>query len=141
MAYLAARYDDAAALVTTANRPLGLWVRAKLALRKGDRDGAVRDWTAAMAAAGKGAPDQPLDEEAAIRLRGEAAVLQVARGQYEELLKILFPVASSYWGDVTYIAERVLTVDELKKVVDTLPVTEAAALSRERLAAHCRSAP
>ena len=36
-------------------------------------------------------------------------------------MQFLFPLATTYWGDVAYVAERVLTVDELKAFVDGLP--------------------
>ena len=54
-------------------------------------------------------------------MRGEVAVLRLSQGEYSDSLRLLFPVASIYWGDVIYIAERVLTVDELKAFVDGLP--------------------
>ncbi|MBS0549596.1 MAG: hypothetical protein JSR24_17715 [Proteobacteria bacterium] len=129
LAYQTARYDVAEKLTQTARLPLGLWVRAKLGLRRGDRGAAVRDWTAALGAATASAKGD-LDDPAKLRLRGELAVMRVAEGQYMESLRLLFPVAENYWGDVTYIAERVLTVDELKTFVDGLqPVPSANAPS------------
>ena len=53
LAYQGGRYDLAERLSQTTTRPLGLWVRAKLALRRGDRADAVKDWTAALTAAGR----------------------------------------------------------------------------------------
>ena len=52
--------------------------------------------------------------------------MTVSEGRYGELLQLLFPVAITYWGDVAYIAERVLTTDELKAFVDGLPPSDAA---------------
>jgi len=121
LAYQTARYDVGEKLVANTTRPLGLWVRAKLALRRGDRTAAVRDWTAALTELEKAGADSPLDAPAALRLRGEAAVIHVSVGDYAQSLKMLFPVANDYWGDVTYVAERVMTVDELKTFVDGLP--------------------
>jgi hypothetical protein len=46
-------------------------------------------------------------------------------GQYRQSLETLFPLAQVYWGDVAYVAERVLTVDELKAFVDGLPPAKA----------------
>ena len=121
LAYQGGRYDLAEKFSQTTNRPLGLWVRAKLALRRGDRADAVKDWTAALTAAGQDGPAASLDQDAKTRLRGEVAVMRLSQGEYRDSLQLLFPVAKTYWGDVIYIAERVLTVDELKAFVDGLP--------------------
>jgi len=43
----------------------------------------------------------------------------LTRGEYVEALEQLYPVGATYWGDVAYLAERVLTLDELKRFVDT----------------------
>jgi hypothetical protein len=51
--------------------------------------------------------------------------MRLSRGEYRDSLQLLFPVAETYWGDVIYIAERVLTVDELKAFVDGLPPVSA----------------
>jgi hypothetical protein len=119
-AYQAGRYDQAERLVANASQPLGLWVRAKLDLRRGDRAAAVRDWTAAFAANQEGR-DRMLDEASDLRLRGELAVMRLSQGEYRDSLQLLFPVAGDYWGDLIYVAERVLTVDELTAFVDGLP--------------------
>jgi len=121
LAYQAARYDVAEKLTATTERPLGLWVRAKLALRRNDRAAAVRDWTAAFSATTGAGDATKLDDASRVRLRGETAVMTVSEGRYGESLRLLFPVARTYWGDVAYIAERVLTTDELKAFVDGLP--------------------
>jgi hypothetical protein len=120
LAYQGGRYDLAERLVMATNRPLGLWVRAKLALRRGDRDAAVRDWTAAFTASEQ-VGSASLDDGSKTRLRGELAVMRLSQGEYRDSLQLLFPVAGTYWGDIIYIAERVLTLDELKAFVDGLP--------------------
>ena len=120
LAYQGGRYELAERLVLATNRPLGLWVRAKLALRRGDREAAVRDWTVAFTATEQAGPAS-LDDESKTRLRGELAVMRLSQGEYRDSLQLLFPVAGTYWGDVIYIAERVLTLDELKTFVDGLP--------------------
>lgn len=121
LAYHAGRYDAAERLTARTDRPLGLWVRAKLALRRGDRPAAVRDWTAAFVASQKPGAADDLDDGTRVRLRGETAVAKLSAGDYRESLSLLFPAASTYWGDVTYVAERIVTVDELKAFVDSLP--------------------
>jgi hypothetical protein len=122
LAYRAGRYDDAERLTQRAAGPLGLWVRGKLAIRRGDREAAARDWRAAAAAA-DAAPSN-MEDAAEKLMRGEAAVAALTNGAYVEALRLLMPAADRYWGDVTYIAERVLTIDELKAFVDGLPVDD-----------------
>lgn len=124
LAYQAARYDVAEKLTAATERPLGLWVRAKLALRRNDRATAVRDWTAALNATVSAGDAAKLDDASNTRLRGETTVMTVSEGRYGDSLKLLFPAARTYWGDVTYIAERVLTTDELKAFVDGLPAAD-----------------
>jgi len=50
------------------------------------------------------------------QVRGELGTLQLARRQFEEALDAL--LRSGYWMDAAYVAERVLTLDELKRFVD-----------------------
>lgn len=121
LAYQAARYEIAEKLAAQPAGPLGLWVRAKLALRRGDRAAAVKDWTAAFTAVEQPDSEAMIDPASRTRLRGETAVAKLSQGDYGHSLSLLFPAADTYWGDVIYIAERVLTVDELKTFVDSLP--------------------
>jgi hypothetical protein len=67
-------------------------------------------------------------------LRGELAVMRLSQGEYRDSLQLLLPVAGSYWGDAVYVAERVLTVDELKTIVDSLPPQRDQPALRELLA-------
>jgi LysM repeat protein len=48
---------------------------------------------------------------------GELGVLHLARREYAEALDAL--LRSGYWMDAAYVAERVLTTEELKKYVDS----------------------
>jgi hypothetical protein len=64
-------------------------------------------------------------------------VVTLARGEYVAALDLLFSVGNDYWGDIAYVAERVLTVDELKAFVDAkVPRTDGRQIeepgSRER---------
>ena len=122
LTYQIGRYDAAEKLTAATDRALGLWVRAKLALRRGDRAAAIRDWSAAVKA-----PGGDLDTAAKNRMQGELAVAQLSDGQFRQSLDSLFPLARVYWGDVAYIADRILTVDELKAFVDGLPPAPAEA--------------
>ena len=135
LAYQIGDYGLAAKLVDKSSGPLADWVRAKLALQKGDLAAA----DAAYAAAAKAFPKDG-DAQAAITssnahlITGEQGVLAVARGEYVEAMGHLYDAASAvggdgneygdedagagYGNDASYIAERVLTVDELKSFVD-----------------------
>ncbi|WP_266169899.1 hypothetical protein [Dyella subtropica] len=136
LAYSLGRYDLAAKLVDKASGPLASWVRAKLALQKGDLAAA----TAAYADAAKAFP-KANDPKASIEatnvqlMVGEQGVLALARGEYVEAMGRLYDAANAvggsgnvynedessgegYGNDAAYVAERVLTLDELKAFVD-----------------------
>ncbi len=121
LCYRVGRFDLAEKLAAAAEGPLAAWVKAKLALHRGDMDAAA----AAYAEASRAFPDVPLDDANRTLLQGEQGTLTLARGDYVGALTQLYPVAATYWGDVAHIAERVLTVDELKAFVDTHVETEA----------------
>ena len=137
LAYQAGRYDLAARLVDRSGGPLAEWVRAKLALQKGDLAAASAAYAAAAKAFPKAGQAQPALEPANVELlTGERGVLSLARGEYVEALGHLYDAAQSvggdgnvydqdeasagygYGNDAAYVAERVLTVDELKAFVD-----------------------
>lgn len=108
---------------------LAWWVRAKLALREGDK-------TAATAAYAKAAQAFPQNEswgerptpdwdfegiivQPKCRVEGESAILALQRGDYLQAFDQLYRSKGIYWLDAATVAERVLTVDELKHYVDT----------------------
>lgn len=138
LAYKTGRYDLAATLISGQDSALANWVRAKLALRRGDMQAAVQ----AYAAAAKAFPttDASVESANARLIEGERGVLTLARGQYVEALNLFYDAAQAYnasddrgsgfgityYGDMSYVAERVLTVDELKTFVDAhAPATTA----------------
>ena len=116
LSYRTGRYDLAAQLAAKSSSPIAEWVKAKVALQKGDLAAAAAHY----AAASKGFPQarDDLDSDNANLVVGETGTVALARGEYVDALDKLYPVAPTYWGDVAYIAERVLTVDELKSFVD-----------------------
>jgi tetratricopeptide (TPR) repeat protein len=137
LAYELGRYDEAEKLVAKADGPLASWVRAKLALRKGDREAAARAYAdAAKAFPRADDPKASLETDSVHRLMGERGVLALARGEYVEAMTHLYEASmavggdgnvydgeleesgAGYGNDMNYIAERVLTVDELKTFVD-----------------------
>lgn len=140
LAYRVGRYDFAGMLAAREHSALASWVSAKLALRRGDTAAAVQAY--AQASKGFPAADSSVEPAGARLIKGEQAVLTLSRGQYVEALGYLFDAASrrndasvnedsvtdiGYGSDMAYIAERVLTTDELKHFVDTRVPTWSAA--------------
>ncbi|WP_409318208.1 hypothetical protein [Pseudomonas sp. KCJK9016] len=105
---------------------LAWWLRAKLAVRDGDKN-------AAAAAYAKAAQAFPQDEswgerrtadwnletlQPKCRVEGESAILALQRGEYLQAFDQLYRSKAIYWFDAATVAERVLTLDELKQYVD-----------------------
>ncbi|KAB0497872.1 hypothetical protein [Pseudomonas vancouverensis] len=106
---------------------LAWWLRAKLALRDGDK-------AAAAAAYAKAAQAFPQNEswgerrtpdfdyetlQPKCRVEGESAILALQRGDYLQAFDQLYRSGSLYWYDAATVAERVLTLEELKQYVDS----------------------
>lgn len=64
------------------------------------------------------------------RVEGESAILALQRGEYVQAFDQLYRSQRIYWYDAATVAERVLTVEELKQYVDT-NVPAPAALSQQ----------
>jgi cellulose synthase operon protein C len=118
LAYRCGQYDLAEKMAGLVPGPLSDWIRAKIALQKGDLSAAAAFYSSASKAFGTIPGDAPIEPENAALMIGESGVLALARGEYVAALDHLFDVGDTYWGDVAHIAERVLTVDELKAFVD-----------------------
>jgi hypothetical protein len=125
-AYRTGRFELAGKLAPRSDGALAHWVRAKLALRAGD-DKAAADAYALAARA------FPRDEDwgsnpnegyfydgfkPACRVDGERGILALKRGDYVEALALFHASGEQYWADEAHIAERVLSVEELKQFVD-----------------------
>ncbi|WP_226500729.1 hypothetical protein [Pseudomonas sp. MWU16-30322] len=105
---------------------LAWWLRAKLAVRDGDKNAAA----AAYSKAAQAFPQtedwgyrrtQDWDFETVqpkCRVEGESAILALQRGEYLQAFVQLYRSNNIYWFDAATVAERVLTVDELKRYVD-----------------------
>jgi hypothetical protein len=94
------------------------WLRAKLALR----DGRIDDATALLSSLVQQSAE-PFGTPANVpQLQGELAQLRLARHDYADALRLL--LRGDYWEDAAYIAERVLTLDELQKFVSTETLSE-----------------
>jgi hypothetical protein len=132
--------------------PVTQWLQAKLFLR----DGKVKQAAALLTKVTRSFPPEPpgtntpasfgenlsvvINSEfgdclsAGQQALGELGMLHLARREYTQSLDAL--LRSGYWMDAAYVAERVLTPDELKKYVDENwpPVSpeETAKETRER---------
>ena len=106
---------------------LAWWLRAKLALRDGDKVAAASAYAKAAKAFPQseswgGRNDQDGNYETlkpGCRVEGESAVLALERGDYLQAFEQLYRSNDIYWQDAASVAERVLTLDELKQFVDT----------------------
>lgn len=106
-----------------ADSPVANWIEAKLLMR----DGKIDQAAGKLAAAVPGLPRMPdsgeCRDESEERIysvnlaSGELAVLKLLRKQYVDALDLL--LKNDWWTDAAYVAERVLTTDELRKFVDT----------------------
>jgi hypothetical protein len=120
-------------LARASNAPVAFWLRAKLLLRAGDVNGAAAILARlAQLFPVEAAPDirtnAPLlgnlyvdqieheDIPGPRQLLGELGLCRLARREYVEALDAL--LRAKFWADAAYVAERVLTLDELKTYVD-----------------------
>ena len=127
MNYQRGDYASAKAFLENAgDGGLAWWLRAKLAVRDGDKN-------AAAAAYAKAAQAFPQNEgwgyrrtsdwayetvQPKCRVEGESAILALQRGEYLQAFVQLYRSNDIYWFDAATVAERVLTVEELKQFVD-----------------------
>jgi tetratricopeptide (TPR) repeat protein len=134
-AYQAGNMDAAQRWVNRAGgEPVAQWLQAKLFMRAGKISGAAK----LLAKLSREFPQQPPGTNASASFAqslfvtiepvwgysipigrqtfGELGVLHLARREYAESLDAL--LRSGYWLDAAYVAECVLTTDELKNYVD-----------------------
>jgi hypothetical protein len=106
---------------------LAWWLRAKLAVRDGDKNAAAAAYAKAAQAfpqneswGERRTPDWDFETlQPKCRVEGESAILALQRGDYLQAFDQLYRSNDIYWFDAATVAERVLTVDELKQYVDT----------------------
>lgn len=116
IAYVAGDFERAKKFSESTDSARALWIRAKLAVRAGDGKNAARFF--AQAIHKTEADDKSIEAGTLPRLHSERSVLTLAQGDYRMAFEQLYGEANHYWMDVAYLAERVLTADELKKFVD-----------------------
>lgn len=106
---------------------LAWWLRAKLAVRDGDKNAAAAAYAKAALAfpqneswGERRTPDWDYETlQPKCRVEGESAILALQRGDYLQAFDQLYRSQGIYWFDAATVAERVLTLDELKQYVDT----------------------
>lgn len=106
---------------------LAWWLRAKLAMREGDQTAAAAAYAKAAQAfppseswGERRTPDWDVETlQPKCRVEGESAILALQRGDYLQAFDQLYRSNGIYWLDAATVAERVLTLDELKTYVDT----------------------
>jgi hypothetical protein len=125
--YRAGRVDDARLVLARADdTALAAWLRSRLAVRAGDRAGAD---LALVAALDKMSPQERWpafdgdDYSPRARLIGERATLALADGRFDDAARLLLEVRHDYWHDLAIVLERVLTVEQLRAVVDHASAT------------------
>jgi tetratricopeptide (TPR) repeat protein len=131
-AYATGRFDLAAQLASYESTPLSAWVKGKLALRRGDRQTALSSLSEAV----KGLPAHQAERR---RAMAETGVLHLSSGDFAQAMELFNGAVvdgsneeyggADYWADLAYLAERVVTLDELPPLVDRLaPPLSAAEL-------------
>ena len=118
-AWTEGRFDLAERFADVESTPLATWVKAKLAMRRGDP--AAADRLLEEAARGFPAAEnwETTDYEYARRphatVEGERALLALMRGDFTQAAERVLQTCS--WPDIAYVAERVLTVEELQRLL------------------------
>ncbi|VVQ10407.1 hypothetical protein PS918_05211 [Pseudomonas fluorescens] len=141
MNYQQGDYTSAKAFLEHAgNGGLAWWLRAKLAVRDGDKNAAAAAYAKAAQAfpqteswGERRTPDWAFESlQPKCRVEGESAILALQRGDYLQAFDQLYRSKDIYWLDAATVAERVLTLDELKHYVDTQVPAPPAQTQQER---------
>ena len=105
--------------VSPPNAPIARWIRAKLLLRSGKVPEAAEQLvhiTSSFPPVRQPRNRYVRKEPIETQLRGELGVLHLARQQYIEALDVL--LQGGYWEDAAYVAECVLSPNELIEYVN-----------------------
>ncbi len=139
-AYRMDQFALAEELVNSSNSGLAWWIKAKAAVQKKQMNKAAYCYSKAVEQFHKDQPhemgwkseaDLPHfnEQNEFIRPLAESAIVAVIRGEFTTALKTLWNTKAidnpwwSYWVDFAYVAERLVTTDQLKSFTDsvTLP--------------------
>jgi tetratricopeptide (TPR) repeat protein len=113
IAYATGRFDLAASLARGIATPLASVVRAKLALRAGNRQDAAKEFAFAIGHRKDAEAQGTQGGMVWSRLLAENGVLAMSRSDYASALQSLMEAGSEHWLDAAYVAERVMSLDEL----------------------------
>lgn len=117
IAYQQGKFDLAKRFAATSKTPLASWIKAKLALRAGKQAEALALFAEALRSAREAGPSV-VPPNTLARLQAEHGTALLAQGDLQQAFEQFYPMADRYWLETAYLAERVLTVDELKQFVD-----------------------
>jgi cellulose synthase operon protein C len=128
--YRAGDFEAAQKYADLSDAPLAAWVRAKLALRKGDFNQAAHFYSAA-------ASSFPIDDawlqdydsityNVGCRINAESATMHLVRGDFNQAAELFWRADAEYWTDFAYVAERVLSIEELRSFVQVYAPNPAA---------------
>jgi hypothetical protein len=119
LSYQAGKYDTAKTLAERSETPLAYWVRAKLARRDGNKTLAAEYHAKSLEAPTTtlGAVPQGIRN----RLAVEKAASDLDHGRFESAFRVLYESGPNHWIDTAYVAERLLTISELRSFVDSAP--------------------
>lgn len=117
-------WDAAKRFAGMSRAPIATWVRAKLALREGDRAGAERLLREVERAHLVGNVDSEiasydLDADPSSLVRGELGVLALASDRFTEAAEWF--ARGNRQVEAAYVAERAMTFDELRAAVQHAP--------------------
>jgi tetratricopeptide (TPR) repeat protein len=117
--FRAGRFEDAQRLVEKEDSAIAHWVKAKLLVRQGKREAADRE----LERAAEGYPlselwtfDYSSDFLPRQQVELERSILALAHDDFDGAMQ--HALAGCGWEDVAYLAERVLDVDTLLRLVD-----------------------
>lgn len=148
-AYEAGDLDETRAWLTLCDgrSEMDHWLKAKVLLTEGKTDRAAEeleraliafpaeeDWEDRDDALEYGAAPYWVNRHPRDRAAGELAILRLGQKRYAEALRLF--LSSGRFLDAAYVAERVMTLDELRVTIDAGPAKEGQELMRDLLAAR-----
>lgn len=117
ISYQQGEFDLAAKLLQMAKpSAYGHWLSAKLAVRAGNEQEAAAAYANASKAFAVAGDAMTLSNDEQCRVQAEHGVLQLQRGDYLQAMTLLYQ-SRNYWLDAAYVAERVLTIEELQQFI------------------------
>ncbi|MEZ5471681.1 MAG: hypothetical protein R3E90_07860 [Marinicella sp.] len=113
-AYRKGLYEEAQVLAEKSNAPLARSVLAKLAIRKDDIPLAQSLYAQIISDLKN---DVELNADSCALL-GESALILASQGDFMQAFDVLMSTEGQYWADVAYLAENILSIEELKQFIE-----------------------